>query len=926
MAQLKIDVIVDDHGAAQKLAGVEQGVKGVEKAAGASAAAVDKHSGAMATWSNSAKSFISSAASMYVALGADRLIGALAEGASEAFRMAGAISDLSSKSGLSAKVLQQLDFAGSQAGVSMEKFADAAFRLQIRLGEGKDKGLLRAVNELGLDFKTLLAASPDQQMMAVVGALSQVEDSSRRNQLGFELFGKSFATIAPAMTRGFMDLAAAANFAGDAQINALDAASDAWDRFVKNRKADFANMMGGLVLIAKGMADIGLVRSAETLMSKGMLGGTAALIGLGVVPSDQRGDIVLPASGVKGRTPTKTQAQLDAEEREAEKRAKERQAAAAKEAAEMARLSGRTAIEVADTWMGRVEKLGGITKLAAKDQESFNKALEESLDAMIRLNGTVDPATFNAWVNSMRVKVTQGLGGTIPGTAVTPPSATGFYGNLLPSPVAGFPGGLPGTAADMSNINPLANVGFMAQALGTNGQLGANLGAAIMSGLSGGISGIGSSLGSMFGGSILGQLGSQLSKSIGGMMGGMLGSVMGPLGSMLGGLIGPLFSKIGGGIAKLFGKGDDGDKERDVFLKEMGGFTALSERLHKELGSEGDSMFAALRSANSGKEITAAADKIKAALEAHAEAIKGAMETLPSAVNARSANITSQADFSTVGAEAMGTFSFLVQQGQSAIQAFNAIAPAIGAMRQAFADNNFEMSAASQRLFELGQIIEQNKVQFDNIAASGSILSAMTQANIKDFELFKAAASDVGLNLQTIIDRGVPTAQALAMAQPQLQALWEAQQKFGFATDETTQALIDQAVQQGIVGEGMRDVNQRILDVLIAIGDVLGATIPDALRGLPAAAGAAADGMNHAFGGIRPPSFMSRDDAQAWIDNPPDRDFTAMASGGATAGGRGGVTVYVDASGSLVHSDALSEQIADAVAPYLPGAVESYGV
>lgn len=440
------------------------------------------------------------------------------------------------------------------------------------------------------------------------------------------------------------------------------------------------------------------------------------------------------------------------------------------------------------------------------------------------------------------------------GTSAALPSAasTWFYPSSMPSP-GGMPASLPGSSADMSNINPLANVGFMAQAFGTGKQFGYQLGDSILSGIQGGWKGIVGSVGSMFGGNIGKQLGGMLSEK-GGILGG-LSSMLGPLGSMLGGLIGPLFSKISGGIAKLFGKGDDGDKERDVFLKSMGGFTALSERLHKELGAEGDKMFAALQKGGSGAAITAAADKIQAALEQHAEAISAASEGLPAAANARSANITSQADFSTVGAEAMGSFQFLVSQGQSAMQAFQAIAPSVTAMRDAMAANNFEVSAASQRLFELGSILTANKVQFDNIAASGSILSLQTQANIKDYDLFSAAASDVGLNLQKIIDNGVPTAQALALAQPQLQALWEAQQKFGFATDEATQALIDQAVTQGIVGQGMKDVNQKILDVLLLIGDALGAKIPAALRGLPAVAGEAAEGMNAAFARVRVPTY-----------------------------------------------------------------------
>lgn len=80
----------------------------------------------------------------------------------------------------------------------------------------------------------------------------------------------------------------------------------------------------------------------------------------------------------------------------------------------------------------------------------------------------------------------------------------------------------------------------------------------------------------------------------------------------------PLFTAIGGkligGIAKLFGRGDDGDKERDKLLNDMGGFTAAAQKLHDTLGAAGDRLFRNLQNANSGKEAAAAIDAITAAL------------------------------------------------------------------------------------------------------------------------------------------------------------------------------------------------------------------------------------------------------------------------------------------------------------------------
>src|SRR5262245_13722663 len=66
--------------------------------------------------------------------------------------------------------------------------------------------------------------------------------------------------------------------------------------------------------------------------------------------------------------------------------------------------------------------------------------------------------------------------------------------------------------------------------------------------------------------------------------------------------------------------------------------------------------------------------------------------------------------------------------------------------------------------------------------------------------------------------------------QPQLQQLWQLQKEGKLVTDETTQALLDQSQAQGLVGENMKDINEKILDVLLAIGEALGATIPNSVK------------------------------------------------------------------------------------------------
>jgi hypothetical protein len=65
--------------------------------------------------------------------------------------------------------------------------------------------------------------------------------------------------------------------------------------------------------------------------------------------------------------------------------------------------------------------------------------------------------------------------------------------------------------------------------------------------------------------------------------------------------------------------------------------------------------------------------------------------------------------------------------------------------------------------------------------------------------------------------------------QPQLQKLWEHQQKFHDITDEATLALLEEGEQQGIVGDQFKSTWDQILTVLLGIAKVLGADIPNYL-------------------------------------------------------------------------------------------------
>lgn len=140
----------------------------------------------------------------------------------------------------------------------------------------------------------------------------------------------------------------------------------------------------------------------------------------------------------------------------------------------------------------------------------------------------------------------------------------------------------------------------------------------------------------------------------------------------------------------------------------------------------------------------------------------------------------------------------------------------------------FQLEGAAAKFAALYETAKNNADVVQALEGLTQMIRGASDAMFLDQELFSAFGEDAVTQFTRLMERGVDANQALVLMQPTLQQLWEAQQKFGLETDAATQALIDQAVQQGMVGENARDVNEQILDVLKAIAQVLGADLPSA--------------------------------------------------------------------------------------------------
>ncbi len=976
MAVLKIEVEVDDKNAAAKLREVEAAVKGVEGVSVQSAQKLSAFSASLGTLKQMAGALVT----------ADligRIVGGLGELASEAFRTAGRLVDLSQKTGLSMKTLQQMQFIAKQTGASLEQFSQAALRMGVNIekSNGKD-GAAKAVRELGLSLSDLKNSSPDEVYNKIITAAGKMEDVNKRNWAVITLGGKGAASVLTAIGEGYDALASKAPIAADAQILAMEALQDEWEALKDTVHASTVNMLGSMALVVKGARSMGFMETMATMLSGGWSGGSIAMMmaGQGFDGNPKKGKDVFLGS-------QDPEIQVEDSDTAADRAAARAMDAMRKRRADM---TGGSDIADAKEMLADMRAVGGLTRLTDDATEALHTTLGKAISAYQRLGQVAPRAMHDAWVATLQTPkmLTGGLNpadfkGTDAGIPWSPAMLPGI------GVTDGLPAGV-GTQMPMPGMPAKAD-SFMKSSFGSAGQFAGNLSGAVMGAITGGGS-IGSAVGGVLGGGLMSGLGKHLTAGLAktGLQG-ILGSSLNAILPGIGALMGPLIGKAFSGIGKLFGFGKGKEAKetaatRDQVVQQLGGMQEL-KKTFDQLGLSSDKFF----NAKKPKEFAAEVEKLNKAMEAQknlqegiskiteganaratifGEQFKATKEKATSSAEgfrewARSAGMSDalidevlggdaasqkssmeqnfqmsaqmdpslQSGLNVTAAGAYASFSQQIGQGTSAVDAIASLTPALTTMRDVMAGSNFEMSVAGTKLMELAAIIEANRIPFQSLAADGQILQGMMQGNIRDFDLFRAVATDIGVQMQGMIDKGVPTAQVLALAQPQLQALWEAQQKWHFELDGTTQALMDQAVQQGIVGANMKDVNQKILDILIAIGDVLGAKIPDALRGLPGAAQEAANGMNAAFSGVRPPdmgpgvmyhspgeiSTETGETAGYYGGGGEGGDAYRANTGGAITNASGGTVanytpnVTVNVHGSLVHQDELGDVVTQAV-------------
>jgi DNA-binding MarR family transcriptional regulator len=190
-------------------------------------------------------SFASMTAAFSAGMIINQLIGSIKQFASEALQSAGNLVDLRAATGVSLEMLQRWTLVAQQGGIELENLTKASFKLGNQLTEGKSS-TRGAVEALGLSFDALRSLKPEQQLDAVLKAAEPLGNTTERNALLTTLFGEKAALALARVVDGYTDLAESTKVATDAQIEAVDRATNAYDKLTTTITTGFVQAIGNL--------------------------------------------------------------------------------------------------------------------------------------------------------------------------------------------------------------------------------------------------------------------------------------------------------------------------------------------------------------------------------------------------------------------------------------------------------------------------------------------------------------------------------------------------------------------------------------------------------------------------------------------------------------------------------------------------------
>ncbi len=286
--------------------------------------------------------------------------------------------------------------------------------------------------------------------------------------------------------------------------------------------------------------------------------------------------------------------------------------------------------------------------------------------------------------------------------------------------------------------------------------------------------------------------------------------------------------------------------------------------------------------------------------------------------------IHSQAAADAVSGSLLAIINNQILAGKSFHDSVVTVAPAVDALSAQMISAGLNGGAAFDALRAQVALVKDEVAGPSLTAVEGYAqgLVGLNNAGLLNQDMFAGLTSQIGMTRDALIAQGQDGIAVLSAMRGPLQTIWELQTKFGYTTDESTQALLDQAKEQGLVGEKFKPIGEQMLDATNRIVKAV-ETLATNLGGLVTQAQTTAAGMQTAFSNIHPPSINIPVNfvGGSGVSGPDGYDVQPENS---FAGGTGGLRNFGSGQLAMLHGrEAVltASQFADATSGGSRGAV-----
>lgn len=881
--QLKIDVIVEADGSITKirtlddlmsrlsdrtLAKVSAGIitaddalKDLQRTADKTADTMARHDAATTKSAASTQSFASTVQKLAGIVGVTLTANALVGAVKTTLQYADAIDTSAQRAGIGVEAYQKMAFAAKQNNVEIGQLTSAINMLQDRIA-GHDKSAVSAMSMLGLSFETMRRLKPEDQILAISDAIKGVTDHNDQIHILNDLFGKQGKELLPLIAGNMREVMDAAHIMSAGTVKDLADTNDALDD-IKNSLTSILGQllsMTGVTWVIKVAAQdlrgpinpanyFGqLGNTISQLTGIGLYGMTAGQVGnagwdplqyqrAGGGNTRGKGWIDLPndqvGAGIPGSWIEDTPWGPDGEVPMGNTRA-----------GKSTRLRGS---QFPWVYYGTPGDVSG--RMGAYDYSFWNTRTTTNTDFFGPGSSLSDMAMKFGMMGGPSNVTGRGPFSTDPRT-----QAPGFLSTLF--------GGNFGSGLTQTMLGALMGGGSVLKSTGSF--VGSSIGGAFA-----GMKGVGSFLSDTFG------------KTIGSALGGAIPFVGSLLGPLLGKLFGPSKGKVEGmqadsqigdlqkGLTDLYGSFQNVDELGKLVGVDIGSawgdknvnglkhFTQATKDFNAALEQTNQKFQALIQSGGLADQQTLAivAAQAKAGGQVGDNARQMLGQFLQANVNQVNTGLgqiaSSHLPINAQGASAIGSaiqaqIAQMQSMGMSMSDILTQLGPTITALQKQFHDLGVDGGAAFDDLNAQIEFLSDKAVAdaISGIDGLTKVLVGLQNTGNLTQETFEGLAQQIDVAYQKLIDQGKDGQRALRAIAPDLQKLWELEQKFGYKVDDATQALIDQGLQQGLIGPQFQSDADKMTQAIDKLIERFGQLI-DKILGIVPAANTAGDAINN---------------------------------------------------------------------------------